>query len=405
MAHTAQLLFADILIASAEADFARQLRVVLQNAGYTVRLTYSCEALLRALELKLPDLLLLDAALPDVEGATLVRHIKAQNGQIFLPIILLSENAGEANFAAAINAGADEVLNKPISNVELLVRVRSMLRLKASTDELRALNATLEAKVLARTQALEVAHAALRHTEKLSALGRLAASVAHEINNPLAGILTYIYLMKHEIPAELRLSSDLDLIERQVNAIAGLVRQLQYFSKPPQHARKLVDVAQIWTDVLALVRKDLEQRKIGVVLDVSPNLPPVLASADQLGEVFMNLTLNARDAMPEGGQLTIRIAPEGTRLAIRVSDTGVGIPPEVQERLFEPFFTTKGEQGTGLGLAICYRIIEEHAGEIHVESALGVGTTFIIHLPLTPLAGDAEGDEGGAQHVHQLENP
>ncbi len=399
MSNPLHLLFANILIASAEADFARQLRVVLQNAGYTVRMAYSGEALLRMLELASPHLLLLDAALPDVDGATLVRHIKTHSAQTFIPIIMLADHTGEADFAAVINAGADELLDKPISNAELLVRVRSMLRLKASTDELHALNATLEQKVIERTQALEAAHIALRHTEKLSALGRLAASVAHEINNPLTGILSYLYLMKYEVPPDLRLGDDLDLIERQVNAIAGLVKQLQHFSKPPQHARKLVVVVAIWDDVLALVRKDLEHRKIQVEYAPPADLPPVLASADQLGEVFMNLTLNARDAMPEGGQLTIQIAPEGEVLTIQVRDTGMGIPPEVQEHIFEPFFTTKGEQGTGLGLAICYRIIEEHAGEICLESAPGAGTTFTIHLPLV----SHQGAEGAESDVHQLE--
>ncbi len=383
MSGAAHVLFANILIASTEIEFARQLRIVLQNAGYVVRVVRSSEALLNTLTLAPPDLLLLDAALVDTDRAALVRRIKAHVGQTFMPVIMLAEPTNEVDFAAAINAGADELLDKPFSNAELLVRVRSMLRLKVSTDELRTLNATLEQKVIERTQALEAAHAALRHTEKLSALGRLAASVAHEINNPLSGILTYIYLIKkYETLPELQISEDLALIERHVNAIAGLVKQLQNFSKPPQQVRKPVSLAVIWNDVLALVRKDLERRKIQVIFNPPADLPLVMASADQLSEVFMNLTLNARDAMPEGGQLTIQITAEGESLMVGVGDTGIGIPPDVQEHLFEPFFTTKGEQGTGLGLAICYRIIEEHAGEICVDSAPGAGTTFTIRLPL-----------------------
>jgi len=390
-------LFANILLATGEESLARELRVVLQNAGYTVRVVKNGAGLLEALRLSPPQLVLLDAALPDTESMALVREFKAEAEPRFIPVIILAEHTDDADFAQAINAGADEVLDKPISNTELLVRVRSMLRLKAITDELHMLNATLEEKVIERTAALEQAHAALRHNEKLSAMGRLAASVAHEINNPLSGILSYIYLIKYELPAELRLSEDLSLIERQVNAIADLVKQLQHFSKPPQQARRPVDLNKIWEDVLALSRKDLEHRKIRFAYTSPPDLPPVLASADQLGEVFMNLVLNARDAMPEGGTLTVQLLPEDDWLAVQVRDTGMGIPPEVQERLFEPFFTTKGEQGTGLGLAICYRIVQEHAGDIAVESVPGEGTTFTVRLPL---AQAMDVPEGATSHVH-----
>lgn len=384
------MLFADLLIATADFQLASQLRVVLQNAGYTVWVVNSGQALREFMAVTPPQLLILDVPLPGEDAIALVRELKAAL-RVFVPVIVLVGREETVDFATAINAGADEVLHHPLFNAELLVRVRSMLRLKEMTDALNALNASLEAKVIERTRALEQTHAALRHSEKLASLGQLAASVAHEINNPLSVILSYIYLLKHSEGQSAELAEDLEVIQQQIQLIARLVQKLQHFAKPPRPEQQLVAVDQVWVDVLALVRKDLEHHKIMIKKDWSPELPPVLASADQLGEVFLNLVLNARDAMPEGGHLTIALEVEGEWVVTRVSDTGRGIPPEVQERIFEPFFTTKGERGTGLGLAISQRIVQEHGGTIEVSSVPAVGTTFTVRLPVAVPEGAREG--------------
>ena len=130
-----------------------------------------------------------------------------------------------------------------------------------------------------------------------------------------------------------------------------------------------------------LTSKDMENRGIEMIHHADAKLPPVLASPDQINEVVLNLVVNARDAMPEGGTLTLHADIEDGDVVLYVSDTGQGIPEEIQDRIFEPFFTTKGEEGTGLGLSICYRILEEHNGEIRMESEEGKGTTFIVTLP------------------------
>lgn len=395
------LLFSNILIGSSDEALGRALRPVLQNAGYTVQVARTGSALLEAVTFSPPRLLLVDTGLPDMDVLTVIRHIKTQRKQNFFPIIALSD-PGVLDPAVLINAGADELLNKPVSNTALLVRVRSMLRLKAITEELQDLNATLEEKVIERTEALDKAHAALRHTEKLGALGRLAASVAHEINNPLTGISTYLYLLKQQLPSDARAQANIEVIERQVAAITQLTKKLQRFSKPAQEQRRPVAISQVAEDVLTLVSKNLEQHKIEVTYTCAPDIPPLLASADQLGEVLLNLLLNARDAMPAGGQLYLEITEEAQTVCITVRDTGEGMPPEVQEHIFEPFYTTKGEQGTGLGLAISYRIIQEHGGDINVVSAPGAGTTFTIRLPLN--AAHTMG-QGAETHVYQLENP
>lgn len=374
-------LFADILVVSGAPGFIRAVRRVLQAAGYVVRGVGSGEAALEEIRSRPPDLVLLDAQLPGMDGYEAVRRLKAETARSFVPVIMAVARAPQPDIAASLNAGADEVIGQPLDNAELLTRVRAMLRLKATTDELAELNATLEQKVIERTRQLEQAHAQLRHAEKLSSLGRLAASVAHEINNPLTGMLNYTYLIKAELPPDSAVQEDMAMIERQISVIAKLVQQLRDFSKPPRRERRLVALGEVLEDVLALTGKELLKRHIQVVRELDPDLPPVLASAEQMSEIFMNLILNAQDAMPEGGRLILRTSTRDGWVQAEVTDTGCGMAPEVIEHMFEPFFTTKGERGTGLGLAICHSIIHDHGGEIGVSSQVGQGTTFTVRLP------------------------
>lgn len=372
-------LFAEILIVDADAAFARSLRVVLQAAGYVARYAAGGETALELIDTKPPDLIILAVQLPDLSGYDVARRVKAR-ADMFIPIIMMGNALEEA--ALSLNAGADEFVRKPFENAELLMRIRAMLRLKQTTDELAELNATLEQKVIERTRQLEQAHAQLRHAEKLASLGRLAASLAHEINNPLTGILNYAYLIKAELPPDSAVQEDMAMIERQINSIAQIVQRLRDFSKPPRKERRTINLNAVIEEVLALTRKDLEKNRIRIVRDLDPALPPVLASAEQIGEVLLNLVINARDAMSQGGTLTVRTRAADNQVHLEVADTGDGIPPEVMERIFEPFFTTKGERGTGLGLSICYSIIQDHHGTISVDSRPGQGTTFTIKLPL-----------------------
>lgn len=378
---TLDLLFARVLIADADLSRVTPLRYALQEAGYVVRRVGTLEALERSLRQEPPDVLLLAEALPDADGYMLVRRIKRSGEFAFVPIIMLLAEGDEASIAQAVDAGADEVLTSPVSLGTLFLRVRAMVRFKRINDERRALNETLEQKVQERTRQLEEAQMRLRHAEKLSALGRLAATIAHEINNPLSGILTYLYLMKSELGVDDPMREDLSLLEREVNRIADLVKRLRSFSKPVQHERKPIVLIDVLNDVLLLVAKELEKAKITVDVQSDADLPPVQASAGEMHEVFMNLILNARDAMPQGGNLHITLKRRDPWVEICVADTGTGIPETVRDRIFEPFFTTKGEHGTGLGLSICYRIVQEHGGDMYVESQEGAGTTFHIFLP------------------------
>jgi signal transduction histidine kinase len=376
-------LFADILIVDPDRHFIQAVRGVLQAAGYAVRSTEPSAAVLETITDRPPDLILLEMC-PAVEldVRRLIRRIKAQTDLPFIPIIVTAQAPAQEEVAAALNAGADEFIAKPVHNAELLTRIKAMLRLKNTTDQLADLNATLEQKVVERTAELEEAQARLRHAEKLSALGRLAASIAHEINNPLSSILLHLYIVEKAEPVDPTLQKSLGVIEGQVEAIARLVEQLRSFSKPPRKEFKPVNLNDVLEDILALTSKELEKQKIDITHEFDPGLPAVLAAPDQMGEVFMNLVVNARDAMPSGGELTLRTRANGDGIQAQVCDTGVGIESEIADRIFEPFFTTKGDAGTGLGLSICHSIVQEHAGDIRVESAPGQGTTFTIQLPV-----------------------
>ena len=172
------------------------------------------------------------------------------------------------------------------------------------------------------------------------------------------------------------------IIENQVHAIAKLVRELRDFSKPPRKERFPVVLNSILEEVLALTARDLQAHRIVLDVDLDPNLMPVMASDQQMAQVILNLVMNARDAMPDGGKLTIQSRSlDGDCCWVQIADTGVGIDEAVLPHIFEPFFTTKGERGTGLGLSISYRIVEEHGGKVAVYSEAGKGTTFVIILP------------------------
>jgi len=228
---------------------------------------------------------------------------------------------------------------------------------------------------------VERSQAQLVRSEKLAATGRLAASLAHEINNPLQAIHNGLQLILN-FPLEPDEQREyLQLAAEEVERLIDMVTRILEFARPPQQARQPTDVGDIIEKVLALTSKYLQHRNIVLRQDRAPNLPRVMIAPDELGQVFLNLVLNAVDAMPGGGILSIssRLAEDG-RLAIALSDTGVGIPPEHLDRIFEPFFSTK-EGGTGLGLTVCHNVVKRYGGEITVQSVYGKGTTFTVWLP------------------------
>ncbi len=222
----------------------------------------------------------------------------------------------------------------------------------------------------------------LMQAEKLSSIGLLAAGIAHEVNTPIAGISSYTQMLLEEMPESDRRKPILEKIEKQTFRAAEIVNGLLNFSRLSGSEFNAVDINRLIDDSLGLLNHQLEINHIKVESRLEDSLPPVYGNRGKLQQVFVNLFLNARDAMPSGGDLTVETAINESMIIVDISDTGMGISEENLKRIFDPFFTTKVlGKGTGLGLAVTYGIIQEHGGRIFVDSNAGNGTHFRLKLP------------------------
>jgi two-component system, NtrC family, sensor kinase len=271
---------------------------------------------------------------------------------------------------------------------------RMSLQLRAANEEIVAWAKTLEDRVDQKTRELKRAHEHVLHVEKMATIGKMAAVVAHEINNPLSGILTYAKLVKKWIErgeAETSKKTDaqqsLDLIAEESRRCGDLVRNLLTFSRTAPLNIQTTDINEVVDRAVRLVAHQLELDAIELHLDLPMGLPTVQCDPGQIEQVLLALIMNAIDAMPHGGNLWIRTEGRGGsgELGIQVRDDGSGIPPDVLPGIFEPFLTTKESgKSVGLGLAVSQNIIERHRGHIEVTSEVGKGTTFTVVLPLGP---------------------
>jgi PAS domain S-box-containing protein len=222
----------------------------------------------------------------------------------------------------------------------------------------------------------------MSQTEKLTSLGLLAAGVAHEVNTPLAVISNYIQMLARQMPEGDPRHAIIEKIVKQTFRASEIVNNMLNFSRTGPSELADVDVNRVVEETLSLVSHPLKTSQIQVVKQLGEALPPVRGSANKLQQVFLNLFLNARDAMPLGGMLEVRTAAHNGSVEIEVADTGNGISREHIHKIFYPFFTTKpGGRGTGLGLSVTYGIIKEHAGKIDVRSTPGRGTSFHVEFP------------------------
>jgi nitrogen-specific signal transduction histidine kinase len=227
----------------------------------------------------------------------------------------------------------------------------------------------------------------LVQAEKLTSLGQLAASIAHEVNNPLSGVLVYTQLLAKKIAGD-KFSKEtalnyLSKMESELTRSTRLIRNLLDFARQSPPSLRSVSINDVVDRALELAAHSAELQNVEVIKEVSPSLPNIMADFDQLQQVCTNLIINAVQAMPEGGRLTLRTSANDSWLKLEVQDTGCGIPQENMRKLFTPFFTTKGKgKGVGLGLAVAHGIIQRHQGRIEVQSKEGEGTTFTIYLPM-----------------------
>jgi two-component system NtrC family sensor kinase len=237
--------------------------------------------------------------------------------------------------------------------------------------------------VVEREQRLkELTGQQIGHSEKLASLGRLAAGVAHEINNPLTGVLTFAHLLREKSNMDDQDRQDLDLIIHETSRAADIVRGLLDFARERAAVKEALYINDVIQKTIRLIRNQKLFDQIVIEEELACDLPQVEGDMNQLQQVLLNLSLNACEAMPNGGRIVIRSNVDGNHVVVKVIDSGTGIRREHYDHVFEPFFTTKpAGKGTGLGLSVSYGIVRQHGGALDFESQEGRGTTFTIVLP------------------------
>jgi len=362
-----------ILVVDDDPHMLRAHARLLDKAGYRVLKAASGRDGLRLARESEPDLVLLDVVLPDISGVEVCRRIKAERALVGGFVVLLSglKTASDAQ-AAGLEAGADGYIVRPISNRELLARVEAFLRIRRTEE-------------------------ALREQELLATIGQLAGGIAHEFNNLLTSIILDADILLREPGLTPDLEEGLQSIADESRRAAHLVQQLLDFSRRAMLRARPTDLASlvretvrdVWPILPDAIRLLVEQEPGECVSNVDPA---------RIRQALENLVTNARDAMPDGGELRITVScvevgedqepsvsgvTPGRWACLTISDTGSGIAPETLPHIFEPFFTTKPVgKGRGLGLSQVYGVVKQHRGHVNVDTAPGQGTTVRICLPV-----------------------
>jgi two-component system NtrC family sensor kinase len=289
---------------------------------------------------------------------------------------------------------------------QLAESFNSMTRaLRKSRSDLQDWGRTLEEKVEEATRELQIAQTEAAHSEKLASVGLLAAGIAHELNNPLTGVLTFSHLVRKQLPDDSPEAEDLDLVIQETRRCATIIRRLLDFAREKTPEKKYSDLNSLIQETTHLISQSAQVADIDIILDLDENLPTVWVDEDLVKQVIMNMLVNAQHAIEGGGRITVRSSVRhdfhstseaggpAPMVEISITDNGCGISAENLLRIFDPFFTTKGVgKGTGLGLSVSHGTIKAHGGTIEVESVPGAGAEFRIYLPLGGKDHDARGN-------------
>lgn len=381
------------------------LESMLKQAKYTsiTSTTDSREAASLYQKLK-PDLVLLDLRMPHMDGFEVIEQIKKIEGDSYAPILVLTAESDPAVRLRALQIGARDFLSKPLDLSEVLCRIRNILEVRLLNKNLEMQKDFVEQRVFERTADLKQANQKLKkeiaerkrserelqkvnkqllHAEKLSALGQLSASIAHEFNNPLMGIRNTLEQVRQGTELEGSLAELVELSINESNRVMNLTQQLKDFYRPSSGTPHPLNLHNAIDDMLMLKKNDFHKENIQLTKEYAEFLPNINVVEDQFKQVILNLLQNANEACSGGGILTIRTKALDSTVEVAIEDTGQGIHQEHMEKKFDPFFTTKGEvKGTGLGLSVSYGIIKRHGGNIRVSSTEGKGSQFIITLPI-----------------------
>jgi len=372
----------DIVLIDDEKDIRDVISISLKDSGYRVDMAADGQAGLALCTEKKPHIVITDIRMPGMDGIQVLKVLKESHPDI--EVIVMTAFADMNLAVQALQLDASDFITKPIHDETLHLALNRARQRYTARKQARDYTALLEKENATQAQIL--------HQDKMMSLGRLAASVVHEINNPLSGILNYSRLMlkvlkKGELTSERqeKFIQYLELVEKESDRCSHIVSNLLAFSRKSPPSFEPVHIPDLLDRCIALSRHKLELQDINLFNHIEENLPSVEGDFNQLQQCVINLLFNAVDAMPEGGEIHIRayVEPERTQLVIAVEDTGTGIVQEDLLHIFEPFYTTKKEgYGVGLGLSTVYGIMDQHNGSVNVKGKPGSGTIFFLKLPL-----------------------
>ena len=375
----------NVLLVDDEPSLRLTMGEFLKRTGYTVLAAADYESAVMHQAQNI-DVAVIDINLPGKNGIELLKQLCSAD--IYIPVIMITGEPNLAVIPEIVRAGAYDFISKPIIKDVLLNAVARAAEKKRLTDEKRRLEAEikrhaeeLETRVAERTAELVETHKRLVQQERIAALGRAAAQVAHEVKNPLAGLLLYSLHLKSKLGESAKSETALvDKIVDTINHLTGRVEQILGFARPVNLTRSSGNLNQIVNDVLELLQPQITANKIDVRLSLSEHTSDGMIDDSSMRGALMNLLLNAIEAMPNGGTLSVTSDQIDDTLRLEIVDTGRGISEELVKNIFEPFFTTK-EQGLGLGMPYAKKIIEQHGGAITLDSKPWEGTTIRITLP------------------------
>jgi two-component system, sensor histidine kinase and response regulator len=377
-----------LIIDDSPEDRETYRRLLLKTGPYAVdEAQDGAEGLARACQ-EGPDCVLLDYRLPDIDGLALVQKLVSECGQ--LPIVFLTGAANEDLAARALAGGAQDYLCKDRVDADSLERsVRYAIERNRASARIAELNQELREELGRRLEELRGVHAGAIRNERLAALGTLAAGVAHDLNNPLMGVITHVQFgMRRLAGADAETKDALEKALKYSKRCADIVNDLLSYSRaslrePDIEADLRGNVYRAIAEALSDTRTRRDAVDAELVLELEPKLPEMRVDTGGMRQVLVNLISNACDAVRgcDKRTLTIRALHDGAKIVVAVADTGQGMEDDARAHVFEPFFTTKTKTGTGLGLALCKNIVEGAGGEIAVASIPGNGTTFTLELP------------------------
>ncbi len=383
MVSESDILNSNIFIVDDEEANVLLLEKGLTLAGFTsIKSTTNSNKALEIYKSFNPQLVLLDLRMPGLDGFQVMEQFKEIEKSYLSVLVLTAENDHETCIRA-LKAGAKDFLNKPFDLTEISFRIRNLLEVRLLNNRILEQNQILEQKVQERTKELRAYHSQLLHSEKLSAVGKLAASISHEFNNPILGVRNILEQIRNQVSLNEPLEDLADLAISECTRVMGLASKLKQFYRPTSGQISSFDLHEAIEDMIILKKKNFREKNIAVEKEFFPDLPLLNAVEDQIKQVILNLLHNAEEAIGnDTGKISVTTSCQNSNLIIRVQDSGCGIPPGNLDQIFEPFFTTKGSvKGTGLGLSVSYGIIKRHGGDISCQSAPGEGTLFTVTLP------------------------